>query len=245
MPNIYQLSQELLGIFSLIEENGGELTPEIEECLNITQDSFNSKIESYTNVIKQLTNNIGAIKEEKDRLNDLQKSKEKTIERLEKIIIKAINDFGNTNKNGTKYIEWETGRVSIRKSSSVEIDEDISNEIANKFLLGMKWFEMTNQLSSDFLTKDNIIEYINKNIDKDEYYFGNITEKDLDNLKISAKIEIPITNLIDSEKGFNLAKTILTNHFDCNAKISKSEIKPLKEYPIFANKLEKENLIIK
>ena len=35
MANIYQIKQDLLSIFDELVENGGELTPELEEQLNI------------------------------------------------------------------------------------------------------------------------------------------------------------------------------------------------------------------
>ena len=66
MANIYQISQELLAIFDELEENGGELTPELEEQLNITREEFKDKIKSYSNVVKMLENDIVDIKENYD-----------------------------------------------------------------------------------------------------------------------------------------------------------------------------------
>ena len=37
MANIYNIQQYLFSIFDELEENGGELTPELEEQLNITK----------------------------------------------------------------------------------------------------------------------------------------------------------------------------------------------------------------
>ena len=76
--NIFQLNQELLSIFEELEENGGELTSEIEEQLKINQTDVNNKVESYTQVIAQLNSDIELIKSEKKRLDDLKLSKEKT-----------------------------------------------------------------------------------------------------------------------------------------------------------------------
>ena len=41
--NIWQIQQELLDIFNELEENGGELTSELEDKLNITQSEFKNK----------------------------------------------------------------------------------------------------------------------------------------------------------------------------------------------------------
>ena len=45
--NIFQIEQELKELFDTLEENGGELTPELEEALAISQTDFVNKIKSY------------------------------------------------------------------------------------------------------------------------------------------------------------------------------------------------------
>lgn len=47
MASIYNITTELEDIFLELEENGGELTPELEERLTITQDNLKSKLDSY------------------------------------------------------------------------------------------------------------------------------------------------------------------------------------------------------
>ena len=44
--NIWQIQQDLLDIFNELEDNGGELTPELEEKLAVTQEDFKNKIKS-------------------------------------------------------------------------------------------------------------------------------------------------------------------------------------------------------
>ena len=133
MANIYNIEKDLLSILDELEDNEGELTPELEEKLIIKQDEFKAKIKSYSNIIKMLECDIKAIKEEKDRLNNLQKSKEKTIERLKKIMIDAIEMFGNSTKTGGKYIDYGTGKVSMRNTHAVEVEEDSVNRFIYRF----------------------------------------------------------------------------------------------------------------
>ena len=155
MANIYQIKQELLSIFDELEENGGELTPELKEQLNITQEEFRDKIESYSNAVKMLENDIIGIKAEKARLNDLQKSKEKTIERLKKIMIDAVELFGDTTKSGSKYLDYGTGKVSIRNTQVVEVEEDITDRFVNRFLTCLRWYQQNNQL--DTITSSDVL----------------------------------------------------------------------------------------
>ena len=45
--NIFNIEKDLLSIFAEIEDNEGELTPEVEEKLAITKDNFNNKITNH------------------------------------------------------------------------------------------------------------------------------------------------------------------------------------------------------
>ena len=47
MASIYNITTELEDIFLELEENEGELTPELEKRLAITQESLKSKLDSY------------------------------------------------------------------------------------------------------------------------------------------------------------------------------------------------------
>ena len=41
--NIYQIKQDLLDIYNELEENGGELTEELETALLVTEETFREK----------------------------------------------------------------------------------------------------------------------------------------------------------------------------------------------------------
>ena len=67
---------------------------------------------------------IAAIDAEAKRLAELKKSKAKVIERLSNTLIDAINQFGETSKSGSKFLDYGTGKVSIRRSVKCETDDD-------------------------------------------------------------------------------------------------------------------------
>lgn len=249
MANIYNISQELLSIFNEIEENEGELTPELEEQLNITQESLKDKIKSYSNVIKMLENDIIEIKNEKVRLNDLQKSKEKTIERLKKIMIDAVELFGDTTKSGNKYIDYGIGKVSIRNTQIVEIEEDIIDRFINRALTCLRWYKQNNQL--DTITSADILDYCNsKSPYEEDEEITILTEKDIAQIKADINLDISINDLLTTECGITLAKALAEySVFTCKAKISKTDIKAnAKEnnvMPIFAKLVNNKTLTIK
>ena len=249
MANIYQIKQELLSIFDELEENGGELTPELEEQLNITQEEFRDKIKSYSNAVKMLENDIIDIKAEKARLNDLQKSKEKTIERLKKIMIDAVELFGDTTKSGSKYLDYGTGKVSIRNTQVVEVEEDITDRFVNRFLTCLRWYQQNNQL--DTITSSDVLEYCNsKSPNEEDEEITILSEEDIAQIKADINLDIPISELLTTERGMKLAKALAEySVFTCKSKISKTDIKAnAKEnhtMPVFAKLVDNQTLTIK
>lgn len=123
MANLYEIEQELLDIYNELEENGGELTPELEEKLILTQDNFKTKLNGYVNVINEINSKIDACKVEEKRINALRKSREKSINRLKEIVQRCVINFGNINKSGNYSIELDTCKLATRASDSLEFDE--------------------------------------------------------------------------------------------------------------------------
>lgn len=253
MSNIYQLEQELLSIFYEIEDNGGELTPELEEKLSITQESFNTKIKDYTNVVKQLQNDIVAIKEEKERLNNLQKSKEKTIERLKTIMIEAIEKFGDTSKTGGKFIDFGTGKVSVRRNEAVEVNEEATNRFINRYFSGLAWWNMQNQLYDHICSSQDLLDYVNSRTDEeiaDNTDIVRFNVSDMSKLTACVSLDLDMKELLGSNEGYELARALINfNKFDVKAKVSKSDIKrEAKEQhnmPCFAKLVESKSVTIK
>ena len=254
MANIYNIQQSLFSIFDELEENGGELTPELEEQLNITQEQFKSKIKDYSNVIKMLESDIVAIKEEKARLSDLQKSKEKNIERLKKIMVEAIENFGDTTKAGGKYVDYGTGKVSVRNSQAIEVEEDSVNRFVNRLITSLKWYNENNQLHNGLVNPDDVIAFANSKTQEEEDDNVEVDlydTKDTENLAISVDLDINIPTLLTTEKGINLAKALLDyNIFSIKAKADKKgikdEAKSEQHYmPVFAKLVTNKSISIK
>lgn len=251
MANIYQIKQELLAIFDEIEENGGELTPELEEQLAITQDSFKDKVKDYTNVIKTLQNDIVDIKAEKARLNDLQKSKEKTIDRLKTILVEAIEMFGDTSKTGGKFVDYGTGKVTIRTTEAVEINEDAINRFTNHYITALRWYSDNNQLQESLVNPSELLNFANSTTqDEEDEDILKLQFSDLVNIKASINADIMLDELLQTEKGFNLAKALIEyGIFDVTAKadkvVIKKEAKENHTMPIYASLVQNKSVTIK
>ena len=100
--SIFDIDRELLDIFEELEENGGELTPEIEEKLQLNSQEITRKVKSYIAYINKLKADEAAIKSEQDRLTALKKSKDNTIKSITNLVLYAIHNFGNEDKKGKK-----------------------------------------------------------------------------------------------------------------------------------------------
>lgn len=200
--NIYEIKANLLSIFDEIEEAGGEISPELEEELKITQEHFTDKVKSYTDVIKTLNSDVANIKIEQKRLQELARSKEKLVNKLSSIIIDAIELFGDTKKSGVKYVDYGTGVVSIRKTKAV----DVNNEVLTAIGAGLKdvldWIAYNNELDAyDQIDKNDLISIIGQTVEKeDETILGQtVTEDEVDNCDIDVTFRLPIASITSPE----------------------------------------------
>lgn len=253
MASIFNIQQDLYAIFNSIEENEGELTPELEEALTIKREEFSTKIQGYVAYIKQLELDNKGIKEEIARLKDLQKSKERTIDNLKKIMAMAINEFGDTNKSGTKFLDYGTGKVSIRKSDSIEVDEEGTKQFVNRFFRYFNWLHFTNTANQQELDVKDIVDFCNKNKqdDEEDVIETNYTDDDLNNLQANLDFKVNLKDLITNPDGLKLINSLLDYKVLATIKPSvdktevKKEVKSNGEIPTFAKYVIKDNVVIK
>ena len=115
--NLFNINEDMFRLHLQIEENGGELTPELEEQLTITEHDRESKCEGYVSVIRQLKSKSQLIKDEAKRLLDAARTYDKSVERLEDNLLSSIVQLGNIKTNFVS--------ISTRRNKSVEIADDI------------------------------------------------------------------------------------------------------------------------
>jgi len=121
--NLYQITNEYLILASQLEQ--GELTPEIEEQLQINEAQIKEKGINYGFVIKSIENEIYLIESEIKRLQEIKKIKNNAVDRLKNAITEAMQLYGFDK------IESHNLKLSFRKSESVEIINE--NQIEDKF----------------------------------------------------------------------------------------------------------------
>jgi len=227
--NIWNIKNDLLNIYNELEENGGELTEELEEALLVTQENFKEKVESYVNVIKSINSDIEAIKLEQKRLKDLSERKQKSIDKLKDIVVEAIEQFGDIKKSGTKYFNYGTGEVSIRKTKVVDINTDCVDKVADKIATCMRYAREYNQLDeSRVLETETLISMVgNTTINEDELKPGYIINRDdLEHMDVKLSIKVPVNGLFDAD-AYPIIREMarFSSDFNVEPAISKSELK--------------------
>ena len=162
---LFDIEQKYLDLISTLEDNGGELTPELEVELMINEEDFKDKFSTYRNIVAAKEAQVKYLSDEINRLRDKVKVNENVITRMKKLQIASLKLFGELNKSGNKSFSFDTFKAScyplttviedeleISKLVSLAIDDFYSKSKTSIDLTGYK-VEMQLQFSSDNLDK--------------------------------------------------------------------------------------------
>ena len=125
--NLFQVTGSMLQIYQELEEVGGELTPELEEALAITQENLDIKVQNYNYLINVNNFNNLAIDSEIERLKAMKVSNNKLTEILEERLLVAVKSLGIEDK-GVFTLKLPTITLKTRKSTSIEIEGDVDDK---------------------------------------------------------------------------------------------------------------------
>jgi len=127
MKAIFEISKDYLELAEQIENNGGEVTPEIETALAINESEVKQKSVAYVAVIKTMESDVKTIDEEIKRLQALKKSRSNIINNLKDRLTYALNLFE------IDEIKTELVKINFRNSKSTVVDDiDLLPEICKK-----------------------------------------------------------------------------------------------------------------
>lgn len=272
MSSLFSISNDLEEIFYLLEENGGELTPELEERLALTQDNFKEKVGNYIKAIQALDSDTNECKQEVDRIKKLSDSKKKNKEKLSKALIDAIINYGDTNNKGIKLVDLGTVKAQIRESKAIELDEVLIQEIINVFFCYCQNLYDNNMLGVEELKVEEVVKIINENIienpetsyllylgTKDvikedgttvnEAYYRQITVDDFNAIKVNLSTTTQLSELCKSSYKdliqAHLDMDWLSSHKDCTDKTSVKNKIELGELITIGKQVINNNLNIK
>jgi hypothetical protein len=110
---LYNITKEMRLLALELEE--GELTPELEQSLMITQEQLQEKAIQYAYAIRNVEIDSQAIDNEIKRLKAMKEAKDNAIDRMKEAVRNAML------ASGIDKIESSLFKLSLRRSESVEV----------------------------------------------------------------------------------------------------------------------------
>ena len=108
--SLYSISDELIKINEELKTTNGEITPEMERVLSRLSVELSVKVDGVVDYIKQQTSHIEEIKNRRDELSNMHKTKENELDRFKKYVClcmdmlkekKLAGKFGSITKRKT------------------------------------------------------------------------------------------------------------------------------------------------
>lgn len=116
--SLYKITEEQRALNLLLEESGGEMTPELEEALTINEGNFLAKSESYVYAIKDYDAWEERIAAEIQRLTQMKRVATTAKNRLKQTLIVAMQQFGYDK------VTYDLHSLSLRKTLAVNITDE-------------------------------------------------------------------------------------------------------------------------
>lgn len=110
--SLYKVTQDMIEILWAIEENDGELSPELEKLLDEVEQGRAERFEACLAALQNLEGEALMFKQEADRLKEIAAKRAKAAESLSKYIASNLEE---KEKIATRY-----GTISIRFSEATE-----------------------------------------------------------------------------------------------------------------------------
>ena len=112
---LYTIENDFIQLMQQVEEMDGEITPEMDEQLAITEAQRDGKSIAYLSIITKVDSETTLIDNEIKRLQALKKRNNNIVTKLQSRLLDAVNLFGSYSVNLTKF--------GTRKSTSVNVED--------------------------------------------------------------------------------------------------------------------------
>ena len=234
--SLYAISFELESLIDKIIESDGEITDEIENQLKISKEELYKKLDNYRKAVFMLENRAAACKSEKQRLDVLQKIRERAAKRLKDSMLEALLLYGETGKSGNKIIELDNCRLSTRGTTECVIETNLILKLLDACLDRFRelWnVDMLDQDKDDVdsLDEDSFIQTVNQNFAaENEETAEHIKEKfgtlftcdDLESTKVKVEITIPLIELC-KKVNYDIINTYFNHEHQADISIDSSK----------------------
>lgn len=115
---LYDINEQYLSLLRQVEENGGEITPELEEQLAINEADHAAKLDTYGRIIANYAAEASACMDEAKRLAIKAERATKAAQRLKDTILHFLQA---TDRRKVAAGLWT---YTLRDSKAVEVEDD-------------------------------------------------------------------------------------------------------------------------
>jgi hypothetical protein len=123
MKTLLNIRSEYTQLLTKIEQNEGELTPELEQALQISRQELAEKSLAYIEFIGSLNSQNTRIDEEIKRLQLLKRRNQQVLDFLQKGLVQAVTEHGT--------IRTGTHTIGVRQSEECVVED--SERIPDRF----------------------------------------------------------------------------------------------------------------
>jgi hypothetical protein len=160
--NIFDITKEYEDILSIIEDNEGEITPEIAEKLSINESELEDKLRNYKHIIDRYKYEKEYVKDEQERLRNKIASRENTIRFLKNNIVETLKIYGI--KSNTNYkLKYPDFTVYTRDSKSIDYDDSklefVIDKLENEDYSYNQTDIINNLINVEFTVEVLIVDY--------------------------------------------------------------------------------------
>lgn len=125
--NLYTINKYYQDIIDELEENGGELTPELDLCLQFNEEQFEEQGEDYLKAIRNLEAEAEAFKKEAQTMKQKSDRAAKTAERLKETLLTTLRVRGIDKRKFGNFT------AAVRRNERVIVQEDMLEQLPDDF----------------------------------------------------------------------------------------------------------------
>ena len=217
MDNLCNISNELRNIIEDIEVQGGEITDEQAERLEVREQEMKDKLDNYRKAILVIKHQEAMCSDEIKRLQAAKKAKTNVINKLNNSVLNAVIEFGEDGKSGNKTYSTDTFKFYTVNRKGIELDEHRLQVLCECFKAWATELNNNDCLVSDFdgydFNPDNVIIWINKYAHQKGLLQDEEPDFKVDDLycaKLKFESSIDLFNLIKCDK-VEILKTAIDN----------------------------------
>lgn len=122
MATLSEIIDNRLEVEAMLYESGGEMTPEIEEMLALSEGALSEKIDGYYSVIQKMAYGTEEIDKEIVRLQALKKTKQNAVKNLKSRLLYYMQEADIKSVDGTlckAYVKKNAASVKIEDEDSL------------------------------------------------------------------------------------------------------------------------------